>query len=118
MYVLSGNELRTLHHGDGLKGMCFINDHITLATEQGYYEIDAVSGSTVLPLQTKLPVVNIGCVTAINNNLWAGTDNGAYMRSARGSFHYYASKRWLDNDSVISIAADSIPAALPASGQR
>ncbi|HEY6977828.1 MAG TPA: hypothetical protein VH396_16125 [Chitinophagaceae bacterium] len=107
LYILSGNDFKLLHTGDGLKAMCFINGNIILAASKGFYGINAISGATVLPLQTKLPVENIACVANTGDQLWAGTGKGAYMRTSAGKYHYYASKRWLNEDGVISIASDS-----------
>ena len=87
--------------------MAFNADEIILGTAEGYYGINKFSGNSSSILQTKLPVQNISCLQIIDNNLWAGSDMGAFMKEASGTFRYYSSKRWLNENRVIDINKDS-----------
>ena len=107
VYKLDGNTFNVLHKGNDLHSMSFKKDEIILATSQGYYGISKKDGDTSFVLQTKVPVGNINCLTTVNHAIWAGTNEGAYMRQPEGSYRYYASKRWLNEDKVISITSDS-----------
>jgi hypothetical protein len=42
----------------------------------------------------------------VHGKLWAGTGHGAFMKRDTAGFNYYASKRWLNEDSVISMSSD------------
>lgn len=55
----------------------------------------------------KVPVPQISKILSNRRGLWAAMPQGAFMRQADGSFRYYASLRWLDQDEVKDIAADS-----------
>ena len=107
VYKLEDNNFKVLHKGNDLHSMSFKRDEIILATSQGYYDICKKNGDTSFTLQTKVPVENINCLNTVNNKIWAGTNEGAYMRQPEGSYRYYASKRWLNEDRVISITSDS-----------
>jgi len=107
VYKLSGDYFKILHKGKGLQSMAFKGNEIMLGTAQGYYGIRTSTGDTALSLQTKLPVENINCLQVIDNNIWAGSAMGAFMKAPSGPYQYYASKRWLNEDRVIAITADS-----------
>ncbi|MGN6619000.1 MAG: hypothetical protein ACTHJ5_17625 [Ilyomonas sp.] len=107
VYKLDGNNFKVLHEGNDLHSMSFKKDEIILGTSKGYYGISKKNGDTSFTLQTKVPVENINCLSTVNNKIWAGTNEGAYMRQPEGSYRYYASKRWLNEDKVISITSDS-----------
>lgn len=107
VYQLSGDHFITLHKSKGLQAMTFNADEIILGTAEGYYRINKFTGNSSSILQTKLPVQNISCLQIIDNNLWAGSDMGAFMKEASGSFRYYSSKRWLNENRVIDINKDS-----------
>jgi len=107
VFKLSGNQLITLHKGNGLQAMIFKGDDIILGTAQGYYGINKFTGDSSIFLQTKLPVENIHCLQVIDNKLWAGSVVGAFMKEALSGFRYYSSKRWLNENKVIAITGDS-----------
>lgn len=107
VYKLSGDYFTLLHKGKGLQTMTFKGKEIILGTAQGYYGIRKSTGDTAFSLQTKLPVENINCLQVIDDKIWAGSAMGAFMKDASGIYRYYASKRWLNEDKVIDITADS-----------
>lgn len=107
VYKLSGDHFITLHKGKGLQAMAFKEEDIILGTARGYYGINKITGDSSFSLQTKLPVENINCLQVIDSKLWAGTANGVFMKEASGSFRYYHSKRWLNENKVIDIANDN-----------
>ena len=52
-----------------------------------------------------LPQEDVLCLAAgWNGDLWIGTSQGA-VRQTGGGFHYFAGKRWLPDDRVVSIAS-------------
>ncbi len=106
VYNLEQNKLNLISKGHGLKDFTFRDKEIILGTKKGYYAIDKSTGDTVIPLQMKIPIQNINELMISNGKLWAGTGKGAFMKKREGKFRYYASKRWLNEDNVISMASD------------
>ena len=81
---------------------------IWLGTADGYFAIDAETGKEVIPMQIKLPSFPVQKIYANGHNLWGGTNQGAFSKSnTSNDFRYYASRRWLNNDTVIDIVSDS-----------
>ncbi len=107
VFQLSGNKLTIIHKGKGLQAMAFRENEMILATAEGYYGINKITGDSSFSLQTKLPVQNINCLQVIDNKVWAGSANGVFMKEVSGSFRYYSSKRWLNENRVIDITNDS-----------
>jgi hypothetical protein len=105
VYKLKNDKLKLPSKGKGLKAFAFRGDEIFLGTKHGYYSIGIHTGNTVLPLQKKIPIRNINELM-VTGELWAGTGKGAFMKNTTSGFSYYASKRWLNEDHVISMAAD------------
>ena len=85
--------------------MAFNGDEIAVGTTDGYYVIDR-SGKIVESRNNKLPVPLINVMLAVDGNYWFATDQGAFVKQP-GGFDYYASERWLDQDKIIDMAADS-----------
>jgi len=104
---LEGKKLRELHLTDGVSSMTFRGDEIVLGTTDGYYGIDSQSGQESFPRMNKVPVPQISKLLHTERGLWAATPQGAFMRQPNGAFRYYASLRWLDQDVVHDMAADS-----------
>lgn len=107
VYHLSDGRLLAIHQGDGLKAFTFKGDEMLLGTTAGYYGVNILTGDTSLSMQRKIPIRDIDQLVMVQGKLWAGTDHGAFMKRDTGGFNYYASRRWLNEDSVISMAADS-----------
>ncbi len=106
VYRLTGDQLIIISKGAGLKTFACKEDKIILGTKEGYYAINRSTGDTVISLQTKIPIPNINKLVVSDGQLWAGTGKGAFMKKDNGKYSYYASKRWLNQDSVIGMASD------------
>ncbi|WP_018614863.1 hypothetical protein [Segetibacter koreensis] len=107
VYQLKAGRFIMLHKGLGLKTISFRKDEIILATAKGFYGISMLNGDSTFSLQTKVPVEDIDYLKTIDDNIWAATNDGAYMQEPTGKYRYYASKRWLDENKVTCIASDS-----------
>ncbi|MBZ5856012.1 ligand-binding sensor domain-containing protein [Flavihumibacter profundi] len=107
VYKLSDDHFTQIHKGNGLQAMALRENEIVLGTTKGYYGINKLNGDSSFSLQTKVPVENISCLQVIDNKVWAGTPMGAFMKEPAGNYRYYASRRWLNEDKVIAMAADS-----------
>jgi len=77
---------------------------LIIGTAEGYIELDADSFRPKSVLQKRLPWTNIRCIIQIGDSLWFGTSSGAFRLHNNGQIDYYASKRWLVDDSVIGIS--------------
>ena len=107
LYRLAGDRLLPLYKSNDIKTVAFHKNEIIIGTANGYYGIHTTSGNHTFAIQNKVPVPNINYLLVTGGNLWAGTDGGTFMKEAAGGYRYYASKRWLNEDKVIELAADS-----------
>ncbi|WP_114748511.1 hypothetical protein [Pleomorphovibrio marinus] len=114
-YVLSGNTLteidpdkqilKGLYQGPGLKSMDWdpSKNQLILATGDGYFYVDPVSGSQVGNKETRLPWPELTNIKVINGNLWFGSQRGAFMQREDGKYNYYYGERWLPGEKVTHI---------------
>jgi hypothetical protein len=107
IYRIANARAENVYSSAKINAITFGNDEIICGTSEGYFSVSAVDGKEVLPLQSKLPVPEISAVKVIGDEIWAGTPKGGFMRREDGSFRYYASKRWLEDDNIRDVAADS-----------
>ncbi|CAL1518996.1 hypothetical protein [Chitinophaga sp. MM2321] len=107
VYRLDGQRFVKVHSVQGVTAMAFRGNDIVLSTNNGYYAINRTTGDTSLSLQVRVPVPAIGQVMVVNGHIWAGTAQGAFMQTDSGTYRYFASRRWLDQDAVKGMAADS-----------
>jgi hypothetical protein len=70
----------------------------------GFLALDPASGKLLSALNSRLPSTNITALAFSGSDIWAGTTRGVWRLSADGSFRYFASKRWLEDDHVLDIA--------------
>ncbi|HYH56319.1 MAG TPA: hypothetical protein VD772_06875, partial [Anseongella sp.] len=122
-----------IHEGTGLRAIAFREKEMILGTDSGYYGVDLATGKPSFPLRTRVPVQETSSLLVVNGALWAGTPLGAYMEEQAGAgpsarqvspgagglaagsdaaaagrkYRYYASRRWLNEDAVTGMAADS-----------
>lgn len=76
---------------------------IVIGTTDGYLIFDTDTKQQKGELQKKLPWTDITAVNEIDSTLWFGTTRGAFSRSGEGKIKYYASRRWLPSDTVVTI---------------
>lgn len=105
--VQEGNSFRLLHASTQIRSIMFKGDVISIGTGNGYYGVSIPTGDTSFTLQTRLPVQNTLKLASIGNNVWGGTPKGVYAHQPQGGYRYYASRRWLTEDSVIDLSGDS-----------
>lgn len=107
IYRIKDNLLIPIFKANDINEISFQKSEILIGTNSGYYGIHNLSGNKTFAIQDKLPATSINCLLVTNDNLWAGTNHGVFKKDANGAFRYYASKRWLNEDSVVSMASDS-----------
>lgn len=105
IYLLNHDKWVKIHSGSNLTAMAFNGDKIAVGTTNGYYVINR-EGKIVEPHNNRLPVPVINHMLTVNGQYWFATDQGAFVKQPK-RFDYYASKRWLDQDKIIDMAADS-----------
>lgn len=106
VFRLEGQRWKLLHEGSDLTSVGFRADEMFIGTKRGFYALDLVSGKEMLARQTRLPATHITCMVPDTDGVWAGTPRGLFHWSPSGEIRYYASKRWLVDDSVIDIVID------------
>ncbi len=84
--------------------VAFAKDHMVLARNDGFLAVDFL-GNEYYGLDKKVPVSSIHKVVFHREKLWAISNQGAFSRDTSG-LRYYASKRWLDSDTIIDLAID------------
>ena len=113
-------KLSQFHHGEGLTTLAFRGDEMLVGTHNGFYGVSLRDGSAMTPRQTKLPMLDITCLAATPEGVWAGTTRGVFFQrdphAKRASgpalpdgpncIRYYASKRWLADDDVVDLKLD------------
>jgi len=115
-WILTANELFTLSSVDKKLESFFKGGEFTsfdvmasgkktiIGTSNGYIVIDNVSGKQEEDKILKLPVPEITSVKTINDNIWFGSPQGAFMLRDNGKYNYYSGERWLPGDRVVDIA--------------
>ncbi len=98
-----GRSLSTFHLGQDLTAIASSPNALLAGTRNGYYPLDPVTGRQLAPRQTRLPAVHITCLAPSDNGLWAGTTRGVFRQRLDGAIDYYASRRWLPDDSVVDL---------------
>lgn len=107
IYRFTGEKLQPLHTVQDASAIAFRKGEVIVGTAQGYYGIGSNSGDTSFSLKTRVPVPGIQELLVTNGRIWAGTAAGAFMEDSAGLYRYYASRRWLNENEVKSMAADS-----------
>jgi len=94
----------------GIQCMARFRDKMFIGTTNGILTlnsgVDGRPNGTGLRRDVWLPNLNITALAATANGLWAGTARGAFFKKSSGQIHYFASKRWLDDDLVLDLAVD------------
>jgi hypothetical protein len=106
IYTFSGDKWALLHQGENLTAITFKPNEIVVGTQDGFYSIDIYNGEAITERNNKLPVPAITKVLQVGTSLWFGSSDGAFLRE-RDRYRYFAGRRWLDQNDVIDMAADS-----------
>jgi hypothetical protein len=112
--ILSDNQIDCFSPGKNLKKVfeygnlnCIelTNDYsnLLLGTKDGYIELDADSFEQRSALKNRLPWPDIRCIRQIDKKIWFGTSKGAFAKHSNGQIDYYASKRWLLDDTLTDL---------------
>lgn len=103
VYRVTGSKLEPFHVGRDITTLGFRGTEMLVGTKRGYYVVSLQSGAVTLPLQDKLPWVEITSIVPATNALWLGTTRGLILQTGPKLFRYFASKRWLNDDHVLDV---------------
>lgn len=104
LHRYNGETFASWLEGTKFQAIAAISNNVTIGTSEGLFTI-AAPGDARRP-RTELPSPNITALAYVATNLWAGSPDGAF-RIRENGIDYYASRRWLLDDSVIDLAADA-----------
>lgn len=99
----TGNAFSKVYSSKELTSIALHQTRIVLGTSDGIINLDGTSFK-IIDVNKKLPCNEVTSLQNINGSLWIGSTNGAFKMREDGKFDYYASKRWLPDNSVIDIA--------------
>jgi hypothetical protein len=86
-----------------LKTLSVRDDKVYAGLANGLIMLNAESGKLLSPLYAKVPSTNITAIASHGSEVWVGTTRGVWRMAPEGTFRYFASKRWLDDDGVIDL---------------
>lgn len=77
-------------------------NQLIIGTTKGYftYDIQAKAKSSLID---KLPALSINTIKANGEDIWFGTDQGAFVLDATGAVRYYYLERWLPGERVFDL---------------
>ena len=107
IYRLAGEKFEQLHSVQNARAIAFRNNDVMVATGNGYYGISSATGDSSVSIRQRVPVPDINALIVVNGRVWAGTREGAFTEDSASLYRYYASRRWLNENDVKSMAADS-----------
>jgi len=98
------NQLQSIYKGDNVTCIEPANGMLFAGTSDGYFKIDGKTKKQTGDIIKKMPWPQLTTIAYIDSTLWFGSTWGAMQLRKDGKYNYYASKRWIPSDSVISIA--------------
>ncbi len=104
--TLVQNDWKTIYQGDNLTSMTFSTGKLIVGTKDGYLVLNPLNGKVIQPLKKELPVVSINDLLVVNNQTWFSTSDGAF-REENGKYRYFQGERWLVNNEIIDMKADT-----------
>ncbi|MEO8852883.1 MAG: hypothetical protein ABI359_03835, partial [Ginsengibacter sp.] len=104
VFSQKNNEMTKVFSGNNLTCIEPAGGKLIVGTTDGYFEIDAKTKEQLGNIQKKMPWTDLTTISEIDGQLWFGSTWGAMQLRKDGKFNYYASKRWIPSDTVISIS--------------
>lgn len=77
-------------------------NQLIVGTAKGYFTYD-IQAKVKSSLIDKLPALTINTIKANGQDLWFGTDQGAFVLDATGEIRYYYLERWLPGERVFDL---------------
>ena len=98
------SKLEKIYSGKKLTCLEVAPRKLIVGTADGYFEIDTETRKPIGDFKNKMPWTDLTTISEIDGNLWFGSTWGAMKLREDGKFDYYASRRWIPSDTVVSIA--------------
>lgn len=99
---LEKNKLESIFKAKGFVSVTEHQGNVVIAHEQdGLYFLD--HEYNLLKKNQKLPSLQLNVIRSFGENLWVGSDEGAFKINTKDQIKYYASRRWLNEDKVLDI---------------
>ncbi|MAU72328.1 MAG: hypothetical protein CML04_09545 [Pseudozobellia sp.] len=99
---LSNLSFEKIFDGEAMNTITLFKNSILVGTDNGVVELSG-SPLKVMKIQNELPSNHVTALKVINDELWYGSTKGAFKLRADGKYDYYASKRWLIDDEVLTL---------------
>jgi len=77
-------------------------NQLIVGTAKGYFTYD-IQAKIKSELINKLPALSINTIKANGQDLWFGTDQGAFVLDSTGEIRYYYLERWLPGERVVDL---------------
>ncbi|WP_026953672.1 hypothetical protein [Algoriphagus vanfongensis] len=78
------------------------SNQLIIGTKTGYFTYDILA-KIKSPIQDQLPVLSINTILIEGEDLWFGTDQGAFVKKQSGAISYYYLERWLPGEQVFDL---------------
>ena len=104
-FEYKSKKLEEAFEGDNLTSMKYsaTTNQLIVGTHQGYFTFDN-KNKTKSSLLTNIPWTEINVVETQNDEIWFGTNKGAFVVLPDGEINYYFLERWLPGEQVFDIA--------------
>ena len=105
--TFSANEkkLHKVFDGENFTCFTFYKKVIIIGTTDGYITFDPGTRAQKGEIAKQLPSTDLTTVSSLDDKLWFGSNQGAFMLREDGKYNYYASERWIPGDSVVHISS-------------
>ena len=106
-FSVESGKLEKILEGTGFTAFDVItySDITIIGTRDGYIEIDNITGNKAGGIRRNIPSTEISVVREVNDKVWFGSAQGAFMLRDDGKFNYYYGERWLPGNRVVDITA-------------
>lgn len=103
---VKSKKLEKVFTANNLTAIALQQDKIALGSANGIHFLNRQNFQKERTLKA-LPHTEITALKTIGKSLWVGTTKGAFSFRVDNTFDYYASQRWLVDDTVVALAAGS-----------
>ena len=107
IYRLRHEILEPVVEDSRIEAWSVAEGYLLLTNQEGYYAVNPEDGEELVPLKTRIPVSPVRSLAFRDGKLWAGSEAGMFSSDDFDTYRYFASRRWLPDDRVLDVGADS-----------